>query len=44
MPKYYKDWSGFRHNKRNKYPYNESKLNNIIQMVINEAIEKIINE
>lgn len=40
MPKYYKDWAGFRHNKRNKYPYNES----MIRRIIIETIETLINE
>ena len=38
MPKYYKDWNGFKHNKRNKYPYNES----LIHKIILEEIEKLL--
>lgn len=42
MPKYYKDWVGFKHNKRNKYPYNESKIRKIIHETIDYYILKNI--
>ena len=40
MPKYYKNWNGFQHNKRNKYPYNES----LIRTIIKEEVELLIKD
>ena len=39
MPKFFKDWMGFRHNKRNKYVYSESRIRKIIMGVINESLD-----